>query len=61
MHEGQPLDFISQQLSGKYLGKSIDDKEMMVILHAVDTWKPYLLGQHLQIRTNHHSLKYFLE
>jgi len=33
----------------------------MAILHAVETWRPYLLGQRFQIRTDHHSLKYFLE
>jgi hypothetical protein len=34
---------------------------MMVILHAVHTWRPYLLGCHFQIKIDHHSLKYFLE
>jgi hypothetical protein len=34
---------------------------MMAILHAVDLWCPYLLGQHFQIKTDHQSLKYFLE
>eukprot|EP00253_Pinus_taeda_P011588 PITA_11588 len=33
----------------------------MAILHAVETWRPYLLGRRFQIRTDHHSLKYFLE
>ena len=33
----------------------------MAILHVVDTWKPYFLVFHFKIKTNHHSLKYFLE
>ena len=33
----------------------------MAILHAVETWRPYLLGCHFQIHTDHHSLKYFRE
>ena len=33
----------------------------MVILHAVDLWHPYLLGQCFQIKKDHKSLKYFLE
>ena len=33
----------------------------MAILHAVDTWRPYLLGRLFRIRTDHQSLKYFLE
>jgi hypothetical protein len=34
---------------------------MMVILHAMHTWRTYLLGCHFQIKKIHHSLKYFLE
>jgi len=33
----------------------------MVILHAVHTWRSYLLGHHFHIKIDHHSLKYFLE
>ena len=33
----------------------------MAILHAVETWRPYLLGRRFQICTDHHSVKYFLE
>jgi len=61
IQEGRPLAFTSQQLSGKNLGQSTYEKETMAILHAVDTWRPYLLGRRFQIRTDHHSLKYFLE
>jgi hypothetical protein len=58
---GRPLAFTSQALSGHNLGKFTYEKEMMVILHAVHTWRPYLLGHHFHIKTDHHSLKYFLE
>jgi hypothetical protein len=34
---------------------------MLFILHAVDLWHPYLLGQRFQIKTDHQRLKYFLE
>ena len=33
----------------------------MSILHAVQKWCPYLLGNHFYINTHHQSLKYFLE
>ena len=59
--EGRPLDFISKQLCDRHLGKSTYEKEMMAILHAVDTWRPYLLECRFKIKTDHHSLKYFLE
>ena len=44
MQEGQPLAFTNKQLSKQHLGKSIYAKEMLAILHAVDLWRPYLLG-----------------
>jgi hypothetical protein len=34
---------------------------MLAILHVVELWHPYLLGQCFQIKTDHQSLKYFLE
>ena len=34
---------------------------MLFVLHAVDLWHPYLLGQCFQIKIDHRSLKYFLE
>jgi hypothetical protein len=34
---------------------------MLDIFHAVDIWRPYLLGQRFQIKTDYQSLKYFLE
>jgi hypothetical protein len=61
MQEGRPLAFTSKQLSEKNLGKPIYEKEMLAILHVVELWHPYLLGQHFQIKTDHQSLKYFLE
>jgi hypothetical protein len=61
MQEGRPLVFTSKQLSKRNLGKSIYEKEMLAILHAVDLWHPYLLGQWFQIKTDHQSLKYFPE
>jgi hypothetical protein len=61
MQEGQPLAFTSKQLSEKNLGKPIYEKEMLAILHAVELWHLYLFGQRFQIKTDHQSLKYFLE
>jgi hypothetical protein len=55
------LAFTRKQLSERNLGKPIYEKEMLAILHAVDLWHPYLLGKCFQIKTDHQSLKYFLE
>jgi hypothetical protein len=61
IQEGQPLAFTSKQLSEKNLAKPIYEKEMLAILHVVELWRPYLLGQRFQIKKDHQSLKYFLE
>jgi hypothetical protein len=61
MQEGRPLAFTNKQLSKRNLGKSIYKKEMLAIMHVVDLWRPYLLEQRFQIKTDHQSLKYFLE
>jgi hypothetical protein len=34
---------------------------MMAILHALKKWHPYLIGRHFKVKTDHDSLKYFLE
>jgi hypothetical protein len=61
MQEGRPLAFTSKQLSEKNLGKPIYEKEMLAILHVVELWHSYLLGQRFQIKTDHQSLKYLLD
>jgi hypothetical protein len=61
MQEGRLLDFESRPLKGKDLHKPIYEKEKMVILHALKKWHPYLIGRHFKVKTNHYSLKYFLE
>ena len=61
MQEGRPLAFESRPLKGKDLHKPIYEKEMMEILHALKKWRPYLIGRHFKVKTDHDSLKYFLE
>jgi hypothetical protein len=34
---------------------------MMAILHALNKWHPYLIGRYFKVKTDHDSLKYFLE
>jgi hypothetical protein len=34
---------------------------MLVIVHFVDLWHPYILGKHFEIKIDHQILKYFLE
>jgi hypothetical protein len=59
MQEGRPFAFTNKQLSERNMGKSIYEKKMLAILHVVDLWLPYLLGQCFQIKTDHQSLIIF--
>ena len=61
MKEGRPIAFESHPIKGKNLHKPIYEKEMLAILHALKKWRPYLLGRHFRVKTDHDSLKYFLE
>jgi hypothetical protein len=61
MQEGRPLAFESRPLKGKDLHKPIYEKEIMAILHALKKWHPYLIGMHFKAKTNHDSIKNFLE
>jgi hypothetical protein len=57
MQYGRPLAFTSKQLFERHLGKSTYEKEMLVILHAMDIWHPWLLGKCFQIKMDHRNLK----
>ena len=61
MQEGRPIAFEIRSIKGKYLQKAIYEKEMLEILHVLKKWKPYLMGRHFKVKTDHDSLKYFLE
>ena len=43
------------------LKKAIYEKETLAILHALKKWRPYLIGRHFKIKTDHDSIKYLLE
>ena len=61
MLEGRPISFESRPIKGKYLQKDIIEKEMFAILHALNKWRPYLMGRQFKVKTDHDSLKHFLE
>ena len=61
MQDGRPIAFESRPIKGKNLHKPIYEKEMLAILHALNKWRPYLMGRHFKVKIDHDSLKYFLE
>ena len=61
MQQGRPIAFESHSIKGKYLQKAIYEKEMLAILHELKKWRPYLMGKHFKLKTDHASLKHFLK
>lgn len=61
MQDNHPISYLSKALCDKNKGLSTYEKECMVVLLAVDKWRPYLQGQEFLIRTDHHSLLFLTE
>lgn len=43
MREGRPVAYYSKAISGKALGQSTYEKELMAIVHSILQWRNYLL------------------
>ena len=61
MQGGHPIVFESQKLSQPKRLYSIYDKEMLAIMHDLTKFRQYLVGSKFVVKTDHNSLKYFLE
>ena len=58
---GKPIAFMSRALGVTKQSWSTYAKEMLAIVQAVRTWRPYLLGCKFYIQTDQRSLKYLME
>jgi hypothetical protein len=61
MQGGHPIVFKSWNISQPKRLYSIYDKEMLAIMHALTKFRQYLVGSKFVVKTDHNSLKYFLE
>ncbi|XP_039145476.1 uncharacterized protein LOC120282666 [Dioscorea cayenensis subsp. rotundata] len=61
MQDGPPLAYMIQSLANQHLGLSTYEREIMAIVQAVNKWRPYLLGHKFIVKTDHQSLKFFIE
>ena len=61
MQDSHPIAYLSKALSPKHQALSTYEKEFMAVVLVVEKWRPYLLGRHFVIKTDHFSLKYLLE
>ena len=53
---GHPIAFESKKLNPHQLNYTVHDKEMYAIMHALMFWRPFLLGNHFKVYTDHRSL-----
>lgn len=58
---GKPLAFMSRSLGVAKRNWSTYAREMLAIVIAIRTWRPYLLGRKFTIQTDQKSLRFLLE
>ena len=58
MQEGHAIASKSHRLQEQVCVLGIYKKELLAVIHALDSWKHYLLGNPFIIRTDHQSIKY---
>ena len=56
-----PVAFLSRTLDATQRNWDIYDKELFVVVHTLETWRPYLIGNihKTLINTDHNNLTYF--
>ena len=58
MQEGRVVAYLSRQLRPHEENYATHDLELAAVVHALKTWRHYLLGKRCEIYTDHKSLKY---
>ena len=53
-----PAAYESRKLNAVEGNYAMHEKELLVVIHALRTWRHYLLGNHFIVVTDHNSLKY---
>ncbi|CAN6458156.1 unnamed protein product [Victoria cruziana] len=59
--DGHPIAYMSKALTKRAKPFSTYEKEMLVIVVAVEKWRPYLIGRHFIVKIDHASLKHLLQ
>lgn len=61
MQNNHPICFLSRSLGPKHQSLSVYEKELMQVVHAVQTWHAYLAHRPFIINTDQKSLKFLME
>ena len=59
LQEGHPIAYESHRLHTIEHSLGAYEKELLAMIHALDSWKHYLLGTVFVIHADHQSIKYF--
>ncbi|MCO5567678.1 hypothetical protein L7F22_021372 [Adiantum nelumboides] len=60
MQDGRVVAYESRILQGPEKTMQVYEKELSALIHALLSWKHYLLGADLVVQTDHQTLRYFL-
>ena len=60
MQDGHVVAYESRILLPTEKSLQVYEKELLAVLHALSTWKHYLLGADFVVQTDHETLRYFL-
>ena len=58
--DGHVVAFESRRLRDAERHLQVYEKELLAVIHALTTWKHYLLGADFVVKTDHQILRYFL-
>ena len=56
----QPIAYESRKLQPAELRRSVYEKEMLAVLHSLKAWRCYVEGRHIEVVTDHESLKWLM-
>ena len=58
MQEGRVVSYASRQLRPHEQNYATHDLELVAVVHALETWRHFLIGNRCDVYTDHKSLKY---
>ena len=53
-----PIAYESRKMNVAEVNYATHERELLAVIHALHTWRHYLLGNHFIVVTDHNSLKY---